>query len=124
MRKSSKFLGAIAVAGLVAAGASAYTASNTVPDSVAGYGSAEVTGATATSIEHTLGATGATIVSSKIVFDAPQTGNTVSAAFGAGALENCDVDGLTATCDWATAIDTASAELFVVTVVATPTPEV
>jgi hypothetical protein len=50
MRKPTKFLGAIAVAVLVAAGGSAFTASNSIPASVAGYGDAVVTGVDAATI--------------------------------------------------------------------------
>ena len=68
MRNSIKFLGALAVAGLVAAGGSAFTASNTVDPSVAGYGTSTVSGAIVSSVHHTLAADGVTIVSTKLLF--------------------------------------------------------
>jgi hypothetical protein len=67
MRMSNKrILGALAlalaVAGLVAAGSSALTASNTVNgDNYAGYGSVSVTAAITEGIEHTLSADGTTV---------------------------------------------------------------
>ena len=55
MRKSTKFLTALAVGGLALAGGSAFTASNTMPaGSVAGYGQTVATGATITKISDTL----------------------------------------------------------------------
>jgi hypothetical protein len=52
MRKSTKFLGTLAVAGLVAAGGSAFTFGNTLPASVAGYASAAVSGVTVTNVAY------------------------------------------------------------------------
>src|ERR1700710_2824690 len=51
MRKSRVLLAGVAVAAAAAA-TSAFTASNTVPPSVAGYGQAAVTGATATNVHY------------------------------------------------------------------------
>jgi hypothetical protein len=51
MRKSRVLLAGVAVAAAAAA-TSAFTASNTVPDSVAGVGSADVTGATITTTHY------------------------------------------------------------------------
>lgn len=118
MSKAPKFLTAVAVAGIVAISGSAFTAGNTVPDSVAGYGTSTVSGATATAVEHTLAADGATITSSTITFNASQEGNTVKAAFGSAALEDCTlaVDFLSATCTYSTGYDTATASAFNVAV--------
>jgi hypothetical protein len=122
MRKPAKFLGALAVAGLVAAGGSAFTASNTIPDSVAGYGSSAVTGtgATATGVAHTLSADGLAIESSLLTFNVSQEGRTIEAGFGvAGDLQNCIVAGtpfLTATCDYDIPPLTAGAVAFNVAV--------
>ena len=53
MRKNFKLLGAVAVAGLVAAGGSAFTAANTgVTPAIAGYQSAAVTGVAVTNVEY------------------------------------------------------------------------
>lgn len=123
MRTSSKLFGAAAVAGLVLVGGSALTDGNTVPDNVAGYGTSAVSGATATEVVHTLSADGKNIVSSKVTFNATQTGRTVKAGFGTTALEACVVDtagtpaGMSATCTYAGAgYDTATATAFNVAV--------
>jgi hypothetical protein len=55
MRNATKFLGAVAAAGIIAAGTSAFTASNTLPaGGVSGYGQSVATGATITTIAKTL----------------------------------------------------------------------
>jgi hypothetical protein len=55
MQKSGKLLGALAVAGLIATGGAAFTASNTLPaGGVSGYGESVATGATITTVAHTL----------------------------------------------------------------------
>jgi hypothetical protein len=55
MQKSGKLLGALAVAGLIATGGAAFTASNTLPPGgVSGYGESVATGATITTVAHTL----------------------------------------------------------------------
>jgi hypothetical protein len=53
MRKFTKLVAVAGFAGLVAVGGEAFTASNTVPDSIAGYGQSAVTGATITNIAYT-----------------------------------------------------------------------
>ncbi|MDP5184720.1 hypothetical protein QOZ88_18960 [Blastococcus sp. BMG 814] len=63
MRLSRVLLAGVAVAG-VAATTSAFTASNTVPPSTAGYGSATVSGATATDIAYVLDAADKSLVDS------------------------------------------------------------
>ena len=58
MRKSTKIFAAVAAAGLMAAGATAFTASNTFASgsNVAGFGASTVTGATVTNINYVLSA--------------------------------------------------------------------
>jgi len=116
MRISTKLIGAVAVAGVLAAGGAALTDSNTVADSVAGYGSAVVTGATASAIVHTLSADGLGIVSTQITFSVTQAGRTVVAGFGATDLESCVVVTTTATCTYGTPYVTATATEFHVAV--------
>ena len=131
MRKSTKLFGALAVAGLVAASGSAFTASNTVAASVAGYGTNEVTGAIVSSVHHTLAADGVTIVSTDLVFTTSQLDSIVTAGFGDTAVQSCVVDPeagdplvdpKTATCTYNPAFNTALATDFNVAVVADPTP--
>ena len=120
MKTTMRILGALAVAGLVATGGSAFTASNTVGgDNYAGYGSATVTGATSTGIEHTLSSDGTTISSTLITFSTDLVaGHNVTAGFGSTALENCveDVTANTATCTYATGYTTSAATSFNVAV--------
>ena len=119
MRKNFKLLGAVAVAGLVATTGSAFTASNTVEDSIAGYGTSTISGATATAVVHTLSANGGTIDATEITFGVAQTGRTVVAGFGSTALEDCVVnatDGLSAVCTYTTGYDTVTATAFNVAV--------
>jgi hypothetical protein len=61
MRKSRVLLAGVAVAAAAAA-TSAFTAGNTVPASVAGYGQGEVTGATVQSIHYVANADDGTIL--------------------------------------------------------------
>jgi hypothetical protein len=114
--KTKKIVLAVAVIGAIAAGGVAFTDSNTVVASVAGYGTAHVTGATTTDINHTLAVDGKTITSTVITFDADQTGNTVAAGFGTDDLTPCVVTTTTATCTWLPAQDTVAAQDFNVAV--------
>lgn len=91
MRNNKKTLAALAVVGVVAAGGSAFTASNTVPDTVAGYGSSTISGATATSLKYTLNGDGTQITAAAMNFDGDLTGSTVKAGFGTAALTTCTV---------------------------------
>ena len=119
-----KFLGALAVAGVVGVSGSAFTASNTLNgDNYAGYGTSTVTGATTTVIEHTLSADGSTIKSTSLTFSTDlNTGHNVQAGFGTTALENCSVTVNaaptldTAVCTYSTSYNTASATSFNVAV--------
>ena len=52
-RKTKKIVLALVVIGVVAAGGAAFTAANTVPTHVAGYGTSVVTGAIATRLRCT-----------------------------------------------------------------------
>jgi uncharacterized protein (UPF0333 family) len=70
MRKSRVLLAGVAVAAAGAA-TSAFTASNTVPSSTAGYAAASVTGATAANITYQLDATDKSLVDS-VKFDITQ----------------------------------------------------
>ena len=63
MRMSRVLLAGVAVAG-AAVTTSAFTASNDVPDSVAGYDEATVSGATVSKIEYTLDGTNSALIDS------------------------------------------------------------
>ncbi len=87
MRNTKKILGAVAVAGLVAAGASAFTASNTLPvGSVSGYGQTVSTGATITTVTDTLVTTDhSKLASVAFTSSTDVTGKTVSMTLKSGA---------------------------------------
>ena len=55
-RRTKRIIGAIVVIAAIAAGGAAFTAGNTVPDTVAGYGTSNITGATVTALHYTLNA--------------------------------------------------------------------
>lgn len=124
MGKNFKLLGAVAVAGVVAASGSAFTASNTVGgDNYAGYGSATVTGAITEGIEHTLSADGTTVNSTLLTFTTDLTaGHAVKAAFGSANLQSCTVTlnvspaKDTATCTYSPTFATSTATDFKVAV--------
>ncbi len=125
MTRNLKVLGAVAVAGVVAATGSAFTAGNTLNgNNVAGYGSATISGATTEVIEHTLSADGTKIVSTALTFTSDlDTHHQVKAGFGSTALESCTVSVQpsstkdTAVCTYAgTGYDTSAATDFRVAV--------
>ena len=90
-RKTKRIIGAIAVIAAIAAGGAAFTASNSVPDTVAGYGTSNITGATVTAMHYTLNDTGTEITDASLTFQGDQTGNTVKAGFGTDNLTTCTV---------------------------------
>jgi uncharacterized membrane protein len=87
-----RIVGALVAAGALAvAVGTASTASNTIPDSKAGYGTSNISGATATSLNYTLSADGTTITGASLVFTGDLTGKTVKAGFGTESLISCTV---------------------------------
>jgi hypothetical protein len=112
-------LAVAAIAGIAAAGGSAFTDSNTVPDSVAGYGTSTVSGATVSTVVHTLSGDGSKITGTTITFSTAQSATAVvKAGFGSSDLEACTLGGgnTTATCTYADGYDTATATSFNVAV--------
>jgi hypothetical protein len=98
-RNKKRIVAAIAVIGALAAGGAAFTASNTVPGSIAGYGTSTISGATATSIHYVLNAAGDQITGVNLVFSDDLTANgtgTVKAGFNGGAATDCTVGSYTA----------------------------
>jgi hypothetical protein len=79
----------LVVIGAIAAGGAAFTASNTVPDTTAGYGTSTITGATATDIAYTLSADGTEINSVLITFTGDLHNDTVQAGFESSNLTTC-----------------------------------
>jgi hypothetical protein len=90
MRKSSKLIGAIGIAGVVAAGGAAFTNSNTQAASqVVGYGSTTISGATVNSMAYNLNAPGDNVNSVTLVLAGDTTGSAVSIGFNGGATTSC-----------------------------------
>jgi hypothetical protein len=93
--KTTRIVAAIAVIGAVAAGGAAFTASNTVPNSVAGYGVSTVTGGVVDSLTYGLSSDGSNVTSATIVFEGNTVDDTAEIGFNgtsgnAVALQTCD----------------------------------
>jgi hypothetical protein len=118
-RNTKKMIAGLAVIGALAGGGTAFTASNTVPASVAGYGTSTISGATVDSLSYTRSADGATITGEALVLSGNQTGRTVEAAFGANDLTACVVGTYSASSTPVTcsiSVATAAADAFHVAV--------
>jgi hypothetical protein len=89
-RKPLSIIAGLAVVGAIAAGGAAFTASNTIPDTVMGFGTSNITGATATSLTYTRSPDGSHIISATLVFTGDIHTRTVEAGFNANALDTCD----------------------------------
>jgi hypothetical protein len=93
MRKSRILLAGAAVAAAAVA-TSAFTASNTVPDSVAGYGQGDVTGATVDNIDYVASPTDSTILNAvKFTVTTDITGATSTMVLKSGATPANPNDG-------------------------------
>ena len=118
MRKRT--LGVVLLAGLAMSGAGAFTASNTVPASTAGYGDAVVSGVTVTDIDYNLDAasdsvssiditTTTSIASRNLVLKLMSGATDVATATNELLATNpcvvTPVTGLGATCTFTTAVD-------------------
>jgi hypothetical protein len=88
-RKPMSVLAGLAVVGALAAGGAAFTASNTIPNTTMGFGTSNITGATATSLTYTRTADGSAITAATLVFTGDISANTVQAGFNANALDTC-----------------------------------
>src|SRR4051794_3671688 len=125
--KTKKIVLAVAVIGAIAAGGVAFTATNSVPVTSAGFGTAAVSGAAATNIHHNLSDDGLTILTTDLTLSGNQTANTVKAGFGpdgthldlAAASSTCvpgTYDAIGATtdlvCTYATPVTTTTALAF------------
>jgi hypothetical protein len=94
MRNTKKIIASLVAVGALAASGTAFTSSNTVADSVAGYGTSTISGANATELKYTLSADGTTINSAALKFQGDLTGanlKIVKAGFGTAALTDCVV---------------------------------
>jgi hypothetical protein len=88
-RISRRMVAVVVVIGALAAGGAAFTATNTVPPSTAGYGSSTVSGATATDIVYGLSADGTDINTATITFTGDLSSDTVKAGFESASLTTC-----------------------------------
>jgi hypothetical protein len=88
-RKPLSILAGLAVVGALAAGGAAFTASNTIPNTTMGFGTSNITGATATSLTYTRTADGSAITAATLVFTGNISSNTVQAGFNTNALDTC-----------------------------------
>jgi hypothetical protein len=84
-----RMVAVLVVIGAIAAGGAAFTASNTVPPTTAGYGTSTITGATATDIAYTLNADGTQITDATITFTGDLSNDTVKAGFETSNLTTC-----------------------------------
>ena len=90
MRTTTRLLGAAAVAGLVAVGGAAFTASNTQAASqTVGYGSTTISGATVKSMAYNLNAAGDNVDSLTLVLAGDTTSSAVSIGFNGGPTTSC-----------------------------------
>jgi hypothetical protein len=122
--KTKKIVLAVAVIGAIAAGGVAFTEANAVPDSVAGYKTTTVSGATVTDVQYTLSADGTDINAVILTFTSPDiTGMHVNIGFNGGNLgSDCTIDSPTqATCSGLTQDTVATTDL-AVAVTGTPGP--
>jgi hypothetical protein len=88
-RISRRMVAVVVLIGAIAAGGAAFTAANVVPDTTAGYGTSNITGATATNIHYTLNATGTQITAADLTFTGDLSADTVRAGFEATNLTTC-----------------------------------
>lgn len=88
-RITRRMVAVVAVVGALAAGGAAFTASNTVPNTTAGYGTSSITGATATDIAYTLNADGTEITGATLTFTGDLSNDTVKAGFETNNLTTC-----------------------------------
>ncbi|MCW2584813.1 MAG: hypothetical protein JWN55_329 [Frankiales bacterium] len=95
MRGTTKLIGAVAVAGLVATGGSAFTGSNSLPAAsvTKGYGSQTITGVTATSVTYTTDTPGSTITSVGLILTGDTTTKVIQIAFNDAAPATCSAAG-------------------------------
>jgi hypothetical protein len=124
-RKSTKIAMAVAAAAVIATGGAALTESNVLPaDTIAGYNTTSVSGATVDEIIYGLNPDGTQIVSAKLTFATDMTDRLVTAGFdGDVNLRSCDITGdpKVVTCSGFTQ-STSAAQHFHVAVTEDPAP--
>lgn len=111
-RKKGRFLGALVVAGVVATGAYAFTASNTVPPSNAGSGNGTISGYTVSGIAYTLNATTPTDIDSvAFTLNANATTAKAKVVSGSTTYTACTIaGGVNVTCNFSPDIAVTTAD--------------
>lgn len=96
MNKSKKFLGVIALTGVLAAGGSAFTAGNSLPTAsvTKGYGSQAISGVTAKTVTYNTNAAEDTITSMGLVLSGDTTAKVIQIAFNDAVPATCSGTGL------------------------------
>ena len=96
MRLRKRYVGAAIAAAVLAAGAAAFTASNTLPAAsvTKGYGSQTITGVTAESVTYNTNVSGDTITSVGLVLTGDTTSKDIQIAFNDAAPATCSGTGL------------------------------
>ncbi|MGH2862653.1 MAG: hypothetical protein ACRDLT_14295 [Solirubrobacteraceae bacterium] len=92
--RMTRIAAAVAVVGAVAAGGAAFTAGETLPANVAGYGTATVTGGVITDLKYTLSSDGQYIDSASLTFTGDVSADTIGIGFdsySSGDLQSCTV---------------------------------
>lgn len=95
MSMTRKLLGAAALAGVLATGGSAFTASNSLPapDATRGYGSQTISGVSAESVVYNTNTAKDTITSVGLVLTGDTTAKTIQVAFNDAAPVTCSDSG-------------------------------
>jgi hypothetical protein len=119
--KPRSIVAGIVVIGALAAGGAAFTAGNVIPDTVMGFGTSNITGATANSLTYTRSADGSTITAATLVFTGDIHTKLVQAGFNTNALEDCaagtfNSPDTTVVCTFGTPEPTGTADTFNVAV--------
>lgn len=96
MRLRKRYFGVAVAAVVLAAGAAAFTASNSLPAAsvTKGYGSQTITGVTAESVTYNTNTSGDTITSVGLVLTGDTTTKTIKIAFNDAAPATCSGSGL------------------------------
>ena len=108
----TRFLGALVLAGVLAAAAYAFTATNTVPATSAGAGSGTISGYTVSAVQYQLNATTPTNVDS-VTFTLNAAATTAKAKIVSGSTTYTDCSiagGVNVTCDFSPDIAITTAD--------------
>src|ERR1700760_2788280 len=94
-RISRRMVAVVVLIGAIAAGGAAFTASNSIPDTVAGFGTSHISGANAQSLNYIYSSDGTTITEEDLVFTGDIHTDVVKAGFNGNGLTDCTVGTVT-----------------------------